>query len=332
MVDDNISAILNSIIEGYSEYSISCEDGNNFIAYIKHPRQKELGFLYKIYTDSFNKYKKDGVPSKEEQFQFICDQGWWSQEKEKEIKYIQDSLARLQNTKKKLIYESDKKRIIEQINDLHNKLFLLEQKKSEYISLTAEDMAANDSANFFIENFIFLEIDFINKIDLDIQSEDCLKQITLAYYKYLEENSSINIKKAALHIPFQNMLYISCGSCIDVFGVPVIKLTKNQIELLMWGNYYQKLIKSSQKDIPEELYDDPDKFLEWYESVNKINVNQKSSKKQGKKNKYGSESKFLFGERDEIKKMGENISGDKVLNDVAQSQSQSLGMYDLMEK
>jgi hypothetical protein len=268
--------------------------------------------------------------SSDDQLDFICKMGWWSREKDKEISSLESSIIRLEATRKKIIYESDRKRISEQINDLKLRISFKKQERSGFFSSTAEDLAAKDAAVFFIENFLFFDRTLKNKIKLN-DDESYFAELLLIYYKYLEDCSIDNVKKAALSVPFQNMLHITSGSCTDVFGAPMIKLTKNQIDLLIWGNYYQKMIKNSPKEIPDDLYKDPDKFVEWYESAYSIETTKnKTKKRKDKKSRYGSDSQLLFGERDDIKKIGGEISGDKVIRDV--EKAGSLGMYDLMEK
>lgn len=326
---DGSLRILNSIFDGYSKYNL-----NNGCAYLKHPLQLDVNKIYLNYKDSCAYYENQGIMSEKEQMSLICENGWWSYDKENEILFLKKSLIRLQNTKSKLIYKADKERISEQIYDIEKKILLANRQKSEYIQTTSEDLASKESTYFFIKNFIFKDSEFKNKfIENEENDYEAEPELNLIYYRYLEEFSVKNIKKVALSVVFQNMLYTAPAfSCIEVFGNPVSKLTKNQMELLIWGGYYQKLIKNSQKEIPDELYNDPEKFIEWYESVNKVKINKKSSKRPSKKSKYGSESKFLFGDRDEIKNIeGGEISGDKVLKE-AEKRGGNLDFYDLMEK
>jgi len=326
--NDSSLRLLNSIFDGYSEYNL--EDRS---AYLKHPLQSDINRIYINYKDFCSYYESQGIMPEKEQMALICEKGWWSEEKENEILYLKKSLKRLENTKSKLIYKADKDRIGEQIYDTQRKILLSNRQKSEYIQVTSEELASKESSYFFITNFIFKDKEFKNKFIENEENNVLENELTLIYYNYLGEFSIKNIKSAAISVVFQNMLYTapSC-SCMEVFGVPAARLTKNQMDLLTWGGYYQKLIKNSKKEIPDELYDDPEKFIEWYESVNKVQINKKSSKRSSKKSRYGSESKFLFGDRDEIKRIeGGEISGDKILKD-AQNSGGKLDFYDLMEK
>lgn len=320
--------LLKNIFDGNSKYLLS---SNNSLVYLKHPSQYDIYDIYNVYEMFCKQYKDDyGLMSKDGQLDFICKMGWWSNDREKEISTLELSISRLEATKKRIIYESDKKRISEQILELKLKLAFKRDERAGFFSLTAEDIASKDAASYFIENFLFSDIDFKNKIQLD-DNELYFNELLSIYSKYLEDSSVDNIKKAALSIPFQNMLSISSGSSMDVFGAPISKLTKNQLDLLSWGGYFQKMIKNSLKEIPDNLYNEPDKFIEWYESVNSVEATKNRSKKRrDKKNKYGADSKFLFGERDDIKKISGEISGDKILQDA--EKSGSLGIYDLMEK
>lgn len=324
--DENLRT-LNSILVGYSKYDLYGK-----CVYIKHPLQTEVNEIYLNYKESRSHYENQGIMSEKEQVDLICQMGWWTQEKESEIYYLKKSLERLRNTRAKLIYQTDKDRINEQILGICKKLSIVERKKSEYIQVTSEELASKDSSYQFISKFAFNDSKLSETFaDIDNYTESLL---LLAYHQYLSNFSLLNIKKVALSPTFQNMLCTSpSGSCIEVFGVPSIKLTKNQIELLTWGNYYQKLITNSTKEVPDELYNEPDKFIEWYESVNKVQINKNKAKKSSsKKTKYGSESKFLFGDREDVKMISEGeISGDKILKE-AELKGGKLDLYDLMEK
>lgn len=319
--------LLHDIINGYSEYQTE----SGFI-YFKHLDVSQYQINISYYLKILQEIEGEGILSEEEQLENACKEGFWSKQQQNQIASIRKSISRLRETKKKLLYQSDKKRIEEQIAEQKKILFDLEEKKRTFLFLTSEQVAAKKSTDFYIKNFAYKDKNFSNKVfaseeDFEFADDFFIDSISVYYNKYLEKTSVFFIKKLALCSDFQNLLFIS-DTPIDMFGKPIVNLTRNQIDLLIWGKYFKNIIQNVTKEIPEGLTDDPDKFLEWIDSLKdkKAQKNKKAAAQSGKNS-----SKFLFGSSDEIKSMtGGDISGNKILKEA--SQKGSLNMTELMEK
>lgn len=318
--------LLNDIINGFSKYKTSYGD-----LYFKHLDRTSNHHSISFYLNCLKEIESDGILSEKEQIENACLQGLWSKRKEDEILSVSKSINRLKETKKKLIYKSDKERIEEQIGQQNNILKKLESEKREFLTLTSEQVASKKASDFYIKNFIYKDEKLSVKLfdiknDFEYADDGYIEDITYYYYMFLEKTNIANIKKLALSSDFQNLLFIS-DAPTEVFGYPMSKLTKIQIDLLIWGKYFKNIIKNSTKEIPDGLTEDPDKFLEWVDSL-KDKKSQKS-KKSNKANQ--SSSKFLFGSSDEIRSMtGSDISGNKIIKEA--SDKGGLSMSDLMNK
>jgi hypothetical protein len=102
--------------------------------------------------------------------------------------------------------------------------------------------------------------------------------------------------------------------------------------LLIFGKYYQNIIKNSDGNIPDSIYEDPDKIIDWFEASKKQKETMSDARNK-LKNKSGSDnsSSFLFGNRDEVKAIGGGeVSGDKIIQET--NQRGDLGIYDLIKK
>jgi hypothetical protein len=318
--------LLHDIINGFSEYQT--EFG---AIYFKHLDILQYQENISYYIDVLNSIEKEGILSEQQQIENAYKHGLWSKQKQDQIYSITKSISRLKETRKKLIYQSDKKRIDEQILDQNKILFGLEQKKREFLVLTSENVASKKSTDFYIKNFIYKNKNFSEKLflteeEFEFADDYFIDSVSVYYNKFLEKTSALFIKKLALSSDFQNLLFIS-DSPNEFFGKPVMSLTRNQIDLLIWGKYFKNIIQNVTKEIPEGLTDDPDKFLEWIDSLkDKKEQKSKNNSKSGKNS-----SKFLFGSSDEIKSItGEEISGNKILKEV--SQKGTLSMNELMDK
>lgn len=318
--------LLTDIIRGYSKYRTNFGD-----IYFKHLDHYSYQENINYYNDCVKKLESDGVLSEKQQIEEAYSRGIWSKKEEDQIDSIKKSISRLKETKRKLIYQSDKKRIEEQIFEQKKILKQIEDKKREFIILTSEQIASRNSSDFYLKNFVFkdeklLKKFFENEEDFEYADDILINKITSLYSLFLEKTGHTKLKKLALGSEFQNILFVS-DLPTEVFGKPIINLTRNQIDLLIWGKYFKNIIQNTTKEIPEGLSEDPEKFMEWVDGLK--NKKDQKSKKANKNNQ--SSSKFLFGSSDEIKSItGQDISGNKILKEA--SERGGLNMGDLMNK
>lgn len=332
---DILLAALEDISNGYSKYYLSFSTQDQ--VYFKHLRHFELLGIRKNYTDNLNLAIRHGILPEKEQIEIAYNNGWWSKEKDADLESTNLSIDRLKKTRSKLMYESDKVRIDDQIKIQEARYKKLNDEKSAYITITAENWSSRKTTDYFLQNFLYrdsaLELKFFDTSnDFELAEDSLIDELTIYYYKFLTDFSDKKIKRLAISSFFQNIIYISQCTAQDVFGVSPIKLTKNQSDLLIFGKYYQNIIKNSNGNIPDSVYEDPDKIMEWFEASKKQKENVSGARNK-LKNKSGSDSSssFLFGNRDEVRAIGgREVSGDKIIQE--SKQRGDLGIYDLIKK
>lgn len=330
---DKLLAVLMDISNGYSKYNLS----NGCFFYFKHLNHFELLDIRNNYNDNLSIAKQNGILSEQEQIKIAYDNKWWSKQKESDLESTALSLERLKKTKSKLIYQSDKSRIDEQIGAQEIRAKKLKEEKSAYITITSEDWSSRKTTDYFLQNFIYKDIKFKSKFfdklnDFELAEDSLIDELTIYYYQFLINFSDKKIKQLAISPFFQNIIYISQCTAKDIFGIPSIKLTKNQSDLLIFAKYYQNIIKNSDGNLPDSVYEDPDKIVEWFEA-GKRQKDSVSGARNKLKNKSGTDnsSSFLFGNRDEVKAIvGGEISGDKLIQE--SHEKGTLGIYDLIKK
>lgn len=312
---DEIPLVYSSICDGFTVFP----DSFGGEIYIKHPSQRERIDYIHQYNLLVKESEGLGVFTKEKQIQDAKEQGWWSKDKESQIESIRFTLNRLLQTKKNLIYESDKKRLMEQISEQDTQLRDLLDERSSYVSLTAEEWASRKTSDYFIHKYFFADRALTRKFFLSVEdfessNEETIDFFTVLYYQYMEKLAEIQIKKVALSPLFQNILFISDQTCKSMFGRAVVDATVHQIDMLFYGKYFNSIIKNAEGKVPDSLYKDPDKFVEWAESsTQKREIIERSSRRGT--GDAGSGSTFLFGERSDIEGMGLKVSGDQVISE-----------------
>jgi hypothetical protein len=318
-------ALFKEISQGYSKYFIESLQEEVFL---KHPSQNDFFEMLEMYEEHLSNLKSIGILSEKEQIENASKNGWWSNEKENEILFLEKLIDRLNTTKKKLVYRADKSRIDEQIFDAEKKIRSLQDERNSYIVSTSENIASQKYSDFFIKNFFFKDKECISKfLDTRIVTtdpalydrifNDCLE----AYFLYNQQYNSLEIKKLAISVLIQNIMFVS-NSISDIFGLPISKMSKNQYDLILWAKYYQQGIKNVGSEVPESVYENPDTFADWAESISKRNKtkNSSASKRRGKNSNFAKKSEFLFGDRDEIESFtNSKITGDEVLQKATES-------------
>lgn len=299
------------ICRGVSEQQI---DQKRF--YVKHPGQYDFFLLRKSYADALESTQKQGILTEADQVEMVCEQGWWSRDKENRIDYLKNSISRLVVTKKNLIYDSDRKRLDEQLAQHLAEIDDIKQQRKMYINLTAEDVASQQTSIFFVKRFVYENAELTKPCFTDISYEDAddfdVAYANAAYFQYMADFSLDAVKSLSCSMFFQNFIFVTDCTSHGVFGLAGCHLTKNQVDLLIWGKYFNSLIKNTAASIPEELYGDPDKLIEWTNSKSKQEAHER---KRGSRAGGGNQSSFVFGDREEIKSLYGDISGDRVIQE-----------------
>lgn len=326
-----------SLIEKYLEIidGVSCFE-LNFPIYIGHLTQYNIVELSKNNIKFLENARSNGIKTEQEQVDFIIDRGWWNISNEIEIKNNEALIERLLRTKKNLKYPSEKKRLEEQILEYKKKIDEIKNKRSSLISITAENIASHKIKNWFIINFFFKD-KFCSEKLFDNESFDFLLDSELELYddiyqRFLSKISNYDIQLIAASIFFQNIFFVGGKSCYDFFGKPVVKLTRNQNDLFLYGRMFRSFMDNSIKKIPNEILEDPEKFILYVESANQerdieqpVN-NRKITNSKGRQ-KVGRSSSFLFGDISDAKQMGIK-TGEKELFAKAEAKGGQTSLVD----
>jgi hypothetical protein len=330
----NYEELFSEIINGFSLYII---DKHNI--YFKHPTITEnyqINSKYKIYLDQG---KKKGLLTEEEKVLEAIDGGWWSNEKETEIRILRRSRDNLKKTRANLMYPSQKAGIDKQIQKVDAILITLIKERNEITNYTAEDYASNRFIDELIVQFAYkddsLKEKFFSNFDDYYEiSEDFFDKIRKTFNVYQTKISEGDIKLLSASGAFQNLVYLT-DNPESFWGKTLLDCTKYQIDILIYGKLYRNTIKSyaeSGSPVPEEVLQDPEKFLIWLEDQNQKNVKAKNSSSKKSKGK-NAVSSYVGANADDLEKMGvrvEKFKGKSIL-DLAKEKGGKLEKHDYLK-
>lgn len=283
------------IAVGFSEDSYSGKP-----IFIKHFTELENGDLDQ-YRRAFNQEALDkGLESREEKLAFLIRNQLWSNEKEKEISQISKQISDTEMLVKNLIIKKQINDAKNKIKNLRKSLSDLENEKSDMLGFCAEDYSGKKLNELVIYYSFYkdkeLKEKFFTQEDFDALSEKDLSNLIGILSGFYNKFEYEKIKRICASQFFMSLFALCDNSAFNFFGRHTKDLTILQVNLFSLARYFKSLIESqAQSNPPSDITSDPDKMVEWYESV------ENSARAEGSGNSSG--VGYAGATREELEKM-----------------------------
>lgn len=308
--------IYSEIVRGYSKDFLNKQE-----IYFKHPTMAEHFLIYSNYDLIIESVSLKGVKTEDEKLKEAIKNDWWSVEKEERFLFFRKNIQNLNKTKNKLLLQSQKEEVDKQIKKSESIFYTYAKERKDIIGYTAEEYAQE---KFFDDLILYLSyrdenlsIKYFNNeeefYDLSEEDNSALRSL---YTKYSTCFSLETIKLIAASGFFQNLIYLDTVPN-TFWGNPTVKCSKHQIDLLVYGKMFKSTIESylkNDKPISEEIMSDPDKFIQWFDSLNANNSTVKV--KQKKSNSSNVVSSYVGATKEDLNKLGvkvEKLQGKSLL-------------------
>lgn len=309
--------IYSEICNGFSIGKIS---SNNFF-YFKHPSLAEHFSIYNNYELNKKIAEKKGVLSEDDKIKEAIENGWWSYDYESKINLLKKTIKNLYVTRDKLLYPSQKEDIDKQIKQNKHILISFEKERKELVGYTAEDYAENKFTDDLLISLVYKDKNlqehlFNNEEEFySLNDREC-NRIKNIFNQCTNSFNQDILKKIAASGFFQNLIYLN-SEPYSFWGKAVYQCSKYQIDLLVYGKMYRNTIDSyhkNDKPIPQEIMEDPDKFVDWIE--NQQNQREPSRRKKNSDSKNNMVSSYVGATNKDLKSMGvkvEKLRGKSLL-------------------
>lgn len=309
--------IYSEICRGFSKDIV--EKSN---VYFKHPTIAEHFSTYSNYDIFIKDGRKKGLQLEEEKIKDAITGGWWTSEKESKINFLRKTVQNLFKTRDKLLYPSQKVEIGKQIKQNEAILITYTKERREIVGYTLEDYAGSKLTEellifFTYKNSEFTERFFRSRDEYYDLAEEHVEKIKTSFDQYSRVFNNENIRKIAACGFFQNLVYLN-EDANSFWGVPTVKCTKYQIDLLLYGKMYKNMIRNyaeNGKPVPDEVLNDPDKFVEWTDNQSR-DPGIKSRNKKAKSGGSNMVSSTVGATQDDLNKLGvkvEKLKGKSLL-------------------
>jgi hypothetical protein len=193
--------------------------------------------------------------------------GTWTEQQESDYLNAQSYLTNLQATLKTLPLPSQVADMKEQIKAATQKLSELTSSRDSAVGTTAEKFADKKANEKFIFDNLFQDPECTKRLFIwedyeDLENEE-INSIVVAINSIVSNYATSYLKKAGLSRLVQDLISISDGDAMRFYGVPAIKLTYYQIELLNYGKWFRHIFSDPKRKPPAHIQDDPDLLIEW---------------------------------------------------------------------
>jgi len=330
-VDKNkIRLLFIDILKGYSEVYYK-----NTKIYFKHNTSFDSGDIDSKRQEFIRKAKSNGLPTEEEKEAYLIAEKLWSKEKNEEIQRIKSYISNLKTTKSKLFRNEEIDSINKQINEQNIKLIELASERKELLGFTVEDYANKKVNEYYMYNSLYkdknLNERYFSEGDFDELENKDISEIIEIYNNVNKDFSEKNLKKIALS-SFYLSLYNMCeDSPYYLYGKPIIYLTFYQVEVFSYSRYFRNALSEAKHKPADELYEDPDKLIDWLESSKNVEeVLNKNSIKENKKSEGAVGTSIIGAKKEDLAKIGADEKGVSLHNE-ALKKGGTLNMQDLMK-
>ena len=314
---------LKEIIDGYSAYFVGDKK-----RYIKHQSLSDVVDFELIYELHFDRARNKGLPTREEIFDNLIEEGIWSANDDAKIEKHKFYINSLIKNKKNLYLKSATERINTQIKEAEDELSVMLTEKESLCSNCCDAYASNRANDFYMFSSFYKDTDLSEPLYTQEEFENIepskVTEIIRTYNEFHERFSEKNIQDLVLQ-DFYKIYYSFSESCIDFFGTPIVELNNFQLNLLIYTRIFKNIF-DQHDDIPEKIRKDPAALLDYAGSAE-----ARDEIKQKMESESGGGSSVVGATKEDLEELGVSQDSGQTLSSAAESKGGSLSMKDLMD-
>jgi len=260
----NLKIVFSEILRGYTLVNVP-PFGDLKIKHFNNFDSAELDIKNKFF---YEKAVKEGLPSREQRIDYLIKEDIWTEEQNKEILHTKTTLIGLKKTKEKIFLQAHIDQVNRELKESQINLTQQESKKEELIGFTAEAYAARKINEHYMHNALLGENGekLFTEEEFEELEEEKMVELIGAYNKSTKKFDSNSLKRLSVSGFFTNLFYLCDNNAYSFFGEPLVQLSFYKIEVFGYGRYYKSLIENSDNKPPDEISNEPEKLVEWFES------------------------------------------------------------------
>lgn len=283
--------------------------------------------------DVYDKYYKDaesrGIPKEKDMTDFLIEEGLWKREDEDELDRTLDYIKRLEDSKKHLLLKKEIDKKNKEIKSEQAKYYEKVAQKDDMLGGTCEKYARERTNDYYVVKSFFkdesLKERFFSEEEYGEMFASEVREISHVYNTLLESFTEQNIKNLVVQ-EFYYPYFPFSEDVMQFFGVPAVKLTRYQINLIIYTRVIKNVLERHD-NIPEEVRKDPDKLMDY------SNISEKAKEKLSKHEGKAGASTVFGADKEDYEYMDINSvkkEGSVSLREEAVKKGGRLSMEDMM--
>lgn len=266
---DVLRRAFHEITEGRSEGKVLGK-----VAYIRH-----LSYRHQIEQDAtkeaFHKQARDnGLPTNADRLVELKRTGEWSDANERDLVGKRTFLSGTREGKKTIKMPSLLKDIDRRIAEAEKDYDTCARRKYDLIGLTCESFADREMGDYYIHSNLFadsaLTTPLFGGTEFDYFDGATMRQLIDEYNAIMDTCSDYHVRRLAMQPFFQGYMGLIGDRFIDMFGVPISRLTFYQVRLLNQGAHFRHIFQTHDvSQFPKDIQEDPDKLVDYAAAATK---------------------------------------------------------------
>jgi hypothetical protein len=325
--DGGLKVTFSEVLRGFS----TAESPSFGEIRIKHFNNFDSAELDVKNKDFYDKAVNQGLTTREERIDYLLKENIWTEEKNKQILNTKTAIVGIEKTKSKVFLQVHIDQANEELRKLKLELFGLEIEKEELIGFTAEAYASRRINEHYMFNAILGGNDekLFGRQEFEELEEAKMTELIGMYNKSTNKFNSNTLKLVSVSGFYSNLFHLCNDDAYVFYGKPLVQLTFYQIELFGYGRYHKSLIENSEHKPPEEITQDPQKLVEWFQSGKNIKEVLDKSENAGKE---GTATSLVGASKQDLKRLGLDNPNETInLAKKAAEKGGRLSMDDLMK-
>ena len=287
-------------------------------AFFRHLTPSRRGESTYHYDEIIRQCESKNIPTLQARLEALKKSGEWTEEQENSYLNATEYVGRLQDVLKTLAWPSQIEEKKKEIEAARKVAAEKSAERNAVVGVTAEQFADKKANEKFIfdnlcrdsecQHGLFAPDEYEELEDPEIES------VIIIINGIIRDYQESYVKKAGLSQLVRDLISISEGDAMRFYGVPAIRLTYYQIELLNYGRWFKEILSDPKKKPPAHMLDNPDLLIEWSTGqTNAANI----------LNTPGSNVAVFGGSTEDIK----TVMGDeaKSLNQIVQKSGKARG-------
>jgi hypothetical protein len=210
------------------------------------------------------------LPTNEEKEDYLVAENLWSRKKTEELKDLKKFIDGLLVTKTRLILQAQIDAINKELEENRSKLLKLESHRAGLMGITQDTYVLRRTNEYYMFKSLYLDRDLTKPLfssdDFDELDDTSVINLIELYNHINSRLNHTTLQKIALFPGFLNAFYMCSDNPFYFYGCPASKLSFYQIELFNHGKYFKHILAETKGNLDENLLEDPEKLIEWYNS------------------------------------------------------------------